>query len=89
MRVIQGVCQPILLSFCILMPTQVSAETEMFNGAAYDKLDIASCREEAGYEALKGDDLLDYIQTCLEDFQGVADYENMAKEKILQIKKKK
>ena len=89
MRVVQGACVPILLNLCIFMPIQVFAETEIFNGAAYDKLDIASCREEAGYEALKGDALLDYVETCLEDFQGIADYENMAKEKTIQNEKKK
>jgi hypothetical protein len=65
------------------MPLKVIAETEMFKGVAYDKLDIASCREEAGYEALKGDDLLDFVLTCLEDFQGMEDYENMTKAKKL------
>ncbi len=89
MRVIHGACLSILLNLCLFMPIQVFAETELFNGVAYDKLDIASCREEAGYEALKDDALLDYVETCLEDFQGIADYENMAKEKTIQIEKKK
>ncbi len=83
MRVIQGACLSILLNLCLFMPIQVFADTEMFNGVAYDKLDIASCREEAGYETLQDDALLDYVETCLEDFQGMEDYENMQEAKTL------
>lgn len=76
-----------LLSLCMLFPGQVVAETEIFNGVSYNREDIDSCKEEAGFEGLTGDDLIDYVQTCLEDFQGMADYENMAVEKT--IKKEK
>jgi hypothetical protein len=71
----------------MIIPSQVLAETEIFHGVRYNKEDISSCREEADFEGLKGDDLIDYVQTCLEDFQGMADYENMMEEKAIQKEK--
>ena len=76
-----------LLNLCILFPGLVAAETEIFNGVSYNREDIDSCKEEASFEGLKGDDLVDYVQTCLEDFQGMADYENMTVEKTLKKEK--
>lgn len=87
MRAIQNTCMPVLLNLCLLLPLPVLAETEMFNGVSYNKEDVDSCREEAGFEGLKGDELIDYVQTCLEDFQGMADYGNMTQEKPVKQEK--
>ncbi len=83
MRVLRNVHLAVLFGLCAATPAQVLAETEILNGESYNKQDVDSCREEAGYSGMEGDDLVDFVQTCLEDFQGMADYENMGEEKIL------
>lgn len=87
MRAMQNTCLAVLLNLCMLLPLSVLAETVMFNGESYNKEDVDSCREEAGFSGLKGDALIDYIQTCLEDFQGMADYGNMGQEKPVEQEK--
>ena len=69
--------QVILLFSCWLATDLLAAETALFKGVTYNREDIDSCREEAVMEGFReGEDLDDYIETCLEDFQGMADYEN-------------